>query len=331
MRALQITGPNTYEIVEMSDPVPGSGEVLIRVRACTICNQHESKMFAGPHGKYPCIPGWPGHEGAGEVIALGPGVSRLVVGDRVVMRGPSGGGAPLHRELVTRPEGSVVKYESDVSFEEAAPMELYGCVYRAVNKASSVRDRRAAVVGLGPAGLVCCQLLVALGAAEITAVDFVEDRLALAAHCGATNTINASRFEAIPEILEMNARGAETGSLSELYKKELKALAPLVVDCSGSARSLQTSFVLAAEELVVFGYTVDPVTAYTPVWFERELTIRNSKVLSHDDFRAVTTLMDEGRIHPGRLISTKMPFSAYGEAIAAIRAHQAIKIALTWD
>ena len=331
MRALQITGPNSYEIIEIPEPVPGEGEVLVRVGACTICNQHESKMFAGPHAEYPRRPGWPGHEGAGEVVGLGPGVKQLAVGDRVVMRGPSGGGTPLHCELVTRPEGSVVKYVSDVSFEEAAAMELYGCVHRAVTKASSIKGRRTAVVGLGPAGLVSCQLLSALGAAEIVAVDFVEDRLSAAVDSGATETVNASRFEAIQRVLEENVSGAETGSLGEFYKKELKALAPLVIDCSGSAKALQNSFVLAGEELVVFGYTVDPTTVYTPVWFARELTIRNSKVLSHDDFRAVTALMDEGRIKPGRLISRKMSYPDYGEALAAIRAHEVVKIAITWD
>jgi threonine dehydrogenase-like Zn-dependent dehydrogenase len=258
-------------------------------------------------------------------------VRQLAAGDRIVMRGPSGGGTPLHCEVVTRPEGSVVKYQSDVSFAEAAPMELYGCVHRAVTKASSIEGRRAAVVGLGPAGIVCCQVLSALGAAEIVAVDVVEDRLAAATDSGATETVNASRFEAMQEVLAENVSGAETGSLGKLYNKELKALAPLVIDCSGSAKAVQNSFVLAAEELVVFGYTVDPVTVYTPVWFERELTIRNSKVLSHDDFRAVTALMDEGRIEPGRLISREMSYPDYGEALAAIRAHEVVKIAISWD
>jgi threonine dehydrogenase-like Zn-dependent dehydrogenase len=331
MKALQITGPNAYEIIEIPKPVPGEGEVLIRVGAVSICNQHESKMFAGPHPEYPRRPGWPGHEGAGEVIALGPGVKELAVGDRVVMRGPSAGGTPLHCEVVTRPEASVVKYHSDVSFAEAAPMELYGCVHRAVNKASSVKGRRTAVVGLGPAGLVCCQVLSALGAGEIAAVDFVEERLAAAVDSGATETVNASRFDEIQRVLEENVRGAETGALSRFYGKELKALAPLVIDCSGSAKALQNSFVLAEEELVIFGYTVDPVTAYTPVWFERELMIKNSKILSHDDFRAVTALMDEGRIHPGRLISREMHYPDYGEALAAIRAHEVVKIAISWD
>jgi len=108
-------------------------------------------------------------------------------------------------------------------------------------------------------------------------------------------------------------------------------LAPLVFECSGSARSLETSFLLAGEELVIFGYTTDPATVWQPVWFARELTIKNSKILSLDDLRAVAELMDRGRIAPGKLISARMPFSQYDQAVAAVRGGEAIKVALVWD
>ena len=102
MRALQLTGPEAFEIIHLHEPRPGEGEVLIRMNACTICNQHDSKMLAGPHESYPLEAGFPGHEGAGEVVDVGPGVQSLAVGDRVVTSGI--GGPPLYREFVTREE-----------------------------------------------------------------------------------------------------------------------------------------------------------------------------------------------------------------------------------
>ena len=330
MRALQVSGPDAFEIIDLRDPEPSEGEVVIRIGACTICNQHDSRVFAGPHSTYPLEPGFPGHEAAGEVVAVGPGVKEVAVGDRVVTSGI--GGPPLYRELVTRQEKAVATYRSETPFAEAAPLELFGCVHRAVLKASSVRGMRTAVVGLGPAGLACCQLLAAYGAAEVIALDLREERLDPALESGATETVLATRYQPAPEMIAKRMRGESSTPEEKALAKELESgLAPLVFECSGSARSLETSFLLAGQELIVFGYTTDPVTAWQPVWFARELTIKNSKILSLDDLRAVAELMDRGRIAPGKLISARMAFSQYDKAIAAVRGGEAIKVALVWD
>jgi len=330
MRALQITAPERFEIVDIEEPSPAEGEVLIRMDAATICNQHDSKMLAGPHTKYPLEAGFPGHEGAGEVVALGPGVGELSVGDRVVTSGI--GGPPLYRELVTRKEPTAVKYSADALAAEMAPLELFGCVHKAVRLASSVEGRRVAVIGLGPAGLACCQLLAACGAAEIVALDLDESRLGPAAECGATEALNAERFGPVGAALERLMRQEPPPPEAAGLMGELRdGFAPLVIECSGSPRSLETSFVLAGEELVIFGYTDKPFTGWQPVWFQRGLTIRNSRILSLDDLRAVTALADEGRIDPGRLVTTTMPFKRYGEAVALIREKRATKIALLWE
>jgi len=82
MRSLQITGPGEFRLMEIDPPARGADEVLIRIRACTICNQHDLAVFAGrAHGgakEYPLTPGFPGHEAAGEVVQVGPDVTDVM-------------------------------------------------------------------------------------------------------------------------------------------------------------------------------------------------------------------------------------------------------------
>lgn len=329
MKALQIIGPQRYAIIDLPIPEPADDEVVLRMRACTVCNQHDLKVFDGPHERYPLEPGFPGHEGAGEIVALGRRVPELQIGDRVVTTGI--GGSPLYREYVTRQATTVVKYQADVPFVAASPLELFGCINRAVMK-TPVKGRRVAVVGLGPAGMVCCQMLAAYEAQEIVAVDVDTQRCKQALEMGATDVVDATQFAQITDdvrrYMSNRDRPAEADPFTAV---KICPLAPVVFECSGSARSLEASLLLAGEEVVIFGVTQEQITAWPAAWFSRELTIKASRMLELDDLRAAVALLDAGRIDPGRLISAVIPFECYGDALALVRAHRATKVALAWD
>ena len=72
MRYSQLIAPRTSEVVEASTPDPGPGEVLVRVTACGVC---ASELH--PWAEAPRYPHRFGHEPMGEVVAVGPGVTRL--------------------------------------------------------------------------------------------------------------------------------------------------------------------------------------------------------------------------------------------------------------
>src|SRR5579883_1311018 len=80
MRASLTTADRGLALGELEQPQPGPGQVLIRVRACGICGSDLHALATGH-----IAPGWAlGHEFAGEIAALGEGVSEFAAGDRVV-------------------------------------------------------------------------------------------------------------------------------------------------------------------------------------------------------------------------------------------------------
>lgn len=116
MLAITHPSPEVIELAERPDPVPGDQQVLVAVRAAGL-NRADLLQRAG---KYPAPPGWPadipGLEYAGEVRAVGSGVTRWRVGDRVM--GLVGGGA--HAELVVVEERETMPMPPAMTFANAA-------------------------------------------------------------------------------------------------------------------------------------------------------------------------------------------------------------------
>ena len=126
----------TYEDVEI--PAPGQGQIKIKQYACGINfidTYFRSGLYPSPVG----MPFIAGNESAGEVIAVGPGVTEVKVGDRVAYVGPLGGYAA---ERVI-PAARAVKLPDNISYEQAAGMMLKGMtVQYLVNRTYKVRKGR---------------------------------------------------------------------------------------------------------------------------------------------------------------------------------------------
>jgi len=119
MRAIVITkpgGPDVLALVERETPQPSRGEVRVRVRATAVNRADLLQRMGAYPAPSDAPPDIPGLELAGEVEALGPGVERLAVGDRVF--GLVGGGA-YAEQLVTH-ERALAKIPDGMSFEDAA-------------------------------------------------------------------------------------------------------------------------------------------------------------------------------------------------------------------
>ena len=197
MKAAVLTAPNAIALTELQDPRPEHGDVLIRVRAATICGT-DIRIYRGRKTAGVRYPSVLGHEFAGEILESG-GHAGLNPGDRVALCPFISCGRchlckTAHENLCT--QGTAVGYEVDgafaeviripakavesgnlrhlpdaMSFEEAALVEPLSCVLNGQNKVGVSSADTVVVLGVGPIGLLHVHLARLRGAARIIASD----------------------------------------------------------------------------------------------------------------------------------------------------------------
>ncbi|MFI2186963.1 NAD(P)-dependent alcohol dehydrogenase [Streptomyces sioyaensis] len=211
MRAAVLHGPGQLSIEERPVPVPGPGEVLVRVEAVGTCGSDVHYYRHGRIGDFvvrePLVLG---HEAAGTVVACGPGADADRKGRRVSIEPgtPCGSCAqcragrynlcPGMRFLATPPvDGAFCEYlavqqdfahevPDSLTVEEAALLEPLSVAVWACRKARVAPGDRVLITGAGPIGLVAAQTARAFGAREVLVTDVLPHRLALARAAGAT-------------------------------------------------------------------------------------------------------------------------------------------------
>src|SRR5258707_6509243 len=273
-------------VEEVDRPIPGNGEVLIKVEACGVCHSDlhvadgDWKQFAGIT-KLPLIVG---HEVAGKVVEVGSGVSELKAGDRVgvpwifwtcgecefcregnenlcvkqKITGVTVDGG--YAEFIKAPASHATKIPDSVSSVQAAPLFCAGVtVYRAIMQAKPQRGQRLAVFGVGGLGHLAIQTAVHLGL-EVSAVDVADDKLALAKSLAATNTFNAANSNVVKE---MRRRGS----------------AHIVLVTSGSKAAYDTAFycVRPTRTLLAVGLPADEISFPAIMMAAGEVNIKRSE------------------------------------------------------
>ena len=219
MKAAILRQPGSpLAIEDVSDPRPGRGEVLIRVRACGVC--HTDLHIASGEWPAPKLPLILGHEIVGEVVDASGGVMGFGPGDRVgvswiystcghcefcssdrerfcpkfVSTGymVDGGFA----EFIKVPASHVVAVPAGISFAEAAPLYCAGLTaYRAIKTSGLHVGETVAVWGVGGLGQCAIQIARAIGA-KVVAVDVDAAKLSLARELGADLALNAAEQNA---------------------------------------------------------------------------------------------------------------------------------------
>jgi threonine dehydrogenase-like Zn-dependent dehydrogenase len=315
MKAIQLVAPGKPQIVEVAVPGIGDNEVLVKVESCVTCPHWDMTLFKGVdifnrpgYPKYPIPWGYPGHEMAGVVVKAGRGVKALREGDRVATLETAGEDKPgFYCEYINRPENKVVKIPDAVSFDAAASMEMARSVSPNARRLGDVRGRRVGVVGMGPAGLIAVQMVRAMGAAEIVAMDVQADRLALAARAGATETLNP----------------ADPGDLAKLQRKRLKAC----MDCSGHASGLQVALDHTDGMVSVFGVIHGEAKLTTSHWLSG-LSLVTALPMTDEDTQLVIRLWEEQKLDTGMLVGARLPFERYAEAVQLLMDRKALKVSL---
>ena len=190
--------PDVLRLEDVPDPVPGAGEVLVRVHATTVNRTDCGMRSATPFFVRPIAgmrrPRWPvlGNEFAGEVVALGPGVTRFGVGDRVFGCDQRNYGA--HAELTTVREGDPIALvpEGMTDVDAAAVCDGFILALSCLRKTGVERGQRVMVYGAsGSIGTAAVQLARNLGT-DLTAVCDTA-RLDLVASLGADRVVDYTR------------------------------------------------------------------------------------------------------------------------------------------
>jgi propanol-preferring alcohol dehydrogenase len=236
MQAFQLTAPHSTELVSVPQPEPGPGEVLVRVGAAGVCHS-DLHIIEAPEGAFP-LPMTLGHENAGWVEALGPGVSGWSPGDPVAIYGILGCGRCFaclrgrDNECRTVPiggiglsrDGGMAEYVAvpakqllpigELDMAQAAPLTDAGLTpYHAIELAREVLrpGTTCVVIGVGGLGHMAVQILAATTSVRVIAVDLSDDALELASRLGAHHTVrsdaDASTF--IRELVGPPPGGAE--------------------------------------------------------------------------------------------------------------------------
>lgn len=221
IRVCRLHGAHDLRLETLPDPELGAGEVLVRIGAGGICGSDLHYFHDGGFGpirvREPIILG---HEAAGTVEHVGPGVSGLAPGDRVAVNPsrPCGAcrycteGHPNHclrmrfsgsamrmpheqgmfRDVIAVPAGQCVRVSDRIGIGEAACSEPLAVCLHAANRAGDLANARVLVTGAGPIGALCVAVARHRGAAEIVVTDLQDAPVAVARRMGATETVNVA-------------------------------------------------------------------------------------------------------------------------------------------
>ncbi len=343
MRAVTFQAPGEVRLEEKPDPeIIATDEAVVRVEASGICGS-DLHIY---HGRVPVEPGFTiGHEFVGTVLAIGPAVERVAVGDRVLgcfhvacatctaclrgdyhrcERGRTFGhgsklgdlqGAQAEQLLVPRANLTLRRVPDGMSDDVALfAGDVMGTGYHAVAHAGVQAGDSVAVLGLGPVGLCAVQAALAAGAARVFAIDSVEQRLGMATQFGAV------AIHLTEEDPKRAVRTATDGRGVDV-----------VVDAVGDPAPLAMAISLARDAGTVSGIGAYAGRGEVPLglaWL-KGLTLRLglANVIAHVD--RVLGLIEAGRLDPSPLVTHHMKLEEAADAYAIYDRREALKIVLT--
>ena len=321
MTAAVLHAPGDIRVEEVDVPAPGPGQVLVKVAACGVCGSDIPRMLRNGGYVMPIICG---HEFAGHVAALGPGVEPgpgTGVGDLVsvpplipcrvcahCVRGDFGlcesydyfgsrsDGA--YAAYVTAPVGNLLPMPAGLDPRAAAMLDPAAIALHALWKTGLRTGHRVLVVGAGPIGLFALQWARLAGASEVVSVDLSEEKAAMAREAGATAAVQTAG-----EARDLAGEGFD-----------------VVLESAGApaAADLAASLVGPKGHAVFVGIPHAPVELAKETWnrFMRlEVTLHGawnsfSAPFPGDEWRTAAAKMASGELRWEFMITHQLPLSA---------------------
>jgi L-iditol 2-dehydrogenase len=343
MQALVVDAPSNLRIADVPVPEPGPNQVLARVRAVSICGTDAHLL----HGDYPgfwppSFPFIPGHEWAGEIVALGPGAGGYgwAVGDRVAGTSHDACGVcqkcvegqynlcenygrpGLHRQYGHNWQGADATYvvqgiktifrlPDGLSFDEGALIDPASIALHVANRGGVRPGDTVAITGAGTIGLLGGDAALVRGAGRVIVVGRGY-RLAKAAALG-FETVDSSAVDAVAAVRAM------TGGLG----------ADVILECAGVPEMINAAIGMARRggRIAGVGIPTEGVTINMQRIVLDEIELVGSRA-SAGEMRRVMPLVEQGRVRVRELITHRFALADYQQAIDTFndRASGAIKI-----
>ncbi|MFL5698677.1 MAG: zinc-dependent alcohol dehydrogenase family protein [Ktedonobacteraceae bacterium] len=341
MRAVVIDAPGRIRVDNVPDPTPRPDEVLVRVGACGICGT-DLHIIDGesPLARYPVIPG---HEFAGEVVALGYDIAQsngnregnITVGSRVAIDpnlycghcdlcrtghenlclnyaalGVTTNGAIA--QYVAVPMASAYLLPNSMSLREGALIEPVSCAVHGMHSLNPRSGDTFLIVGAGTMGLLLLQLALRGGASRVAMVDVNMQRLASAEELGATRTYNDIERALADESLGFNC----------------------VIDATGVPAVIENAFMAVKRggKFMVFGVASNEARISLSPFriYNDEITIMGSMAILFS-FQAALDLISSGVINTQAMLTEALPLQDFSRALDMVRKGQGVKTQILPD
>lgn len=341
MRAAVLEDLNRLVVQDIPDPSPDKGEVLVRVRACSVCGSDIRIFHSGnPRVKFPQIIG---HEIAGEVVALGPGVTKFQVGDRVAIGAdvpcgecfwcqngmgtncatnfaigyqfPGGFAEYILLNALTVIQGAVHRIPGNLSYDEASLAEPLACAINGLEMSMLQVGDALLIIGAGPIGCMMIEIGRSMGATNIIVVQRSTKRLEMAKRFGADHYFLADDPELEKRVLDVTeGEGADV----------------IMVTCA-SPEAQEMAFRLARHRARINffgGLPKDARNISIPsnlIHYKECMVLGTHGSLPRHHKKALQ-VMAKGMVHPSWYITHRFPLDEIHEAFRMAESHEGLKV-----
>jgi L-iditol 2-dehydrogenase len=334
MKALVLEEYKKFVYRDVPTPVPGDGEVLVRVKVCAVCGSDVHGMDGSTGRRQPPI--IMGHEAAGVIESAGMGVRDFKAGDRVTFdstiycnhcdmckaghvnlcasRRVLGVSCEDYRlngafaEYVAVPEYVLYRLPDSVSYLQAAMVEPLAIAYHAATRTPVTPGACAVILGVGTIGMLTLQVVRAMGAETVIAVDIDDEKLATALAKGATAVVNSKDADVVRKILELTPGGNGAG---------------LAYDATGITQTVEICLRSLAlnGKAVLIGNLAQKIDFPLQWVVTRQISLFGS-CASAGEYNQCLRLIEEGKVDVDALISKAVPLSEGNEWINRVYARE---------
>ncbi len=322
-------GPETLELTEVPDPVAGKGEVLVALKACSV-NFPDVLVIEDKYQMKPPRPFAPGNDISGVVEAVGEGVIKWKVGDRVL--GSCGWGGMAEKVVMSADQLYALPPER--SFAEGASLMLtYGTSIHALLDRGHIKegDKMLVLGAAGGVGISAIELGVAFGATVIAAVSSKE-KAAACRRAGASETVvyekgplDKDQSKALAGAFKSAAGGDGFDIICDIIGGDYAD--PAIRSIAWQGRYLVIGFTAGIPQLPLNLTLLKSCDVCGVFW--GAFAARDPK-RNQDHIARLFRLWKEGRINP--LVSETFPLARGGDAIAKMAAREAIgKLVVTME